>query len=59
MESLNIYITGQNLFTITNYSGFDPLINSNKATDGNQSLGIDYGNYPTARTFIIGATFKI
>jgi len=59
MDSLNLYITGQNLFTITNYSGFDPLINSNKATDGNQSLGIDYGNYPTARTIIIGATFKI
>ncbi|MXN90401.1 SusC/RagA family TonB-linked outer membrane protein [Flavobacterium sp. Sd200] len=59
MQSLNLYVTGQNLFTITNYSGFDPLINSNKASNGNQSLGIDYGNYPTARTFIIGATFKI
>lgn len=59
MQSLNLYVTGQNLFTITDYSGFDPLINSNKATNGNQSIGIDYGNYPTARTFIIGATFKI
>jgi len=59
MQSLNLYITGQNLFTITNYSGFDPLINSNKSTNGNQSLGIDYGSYPTARTIIIGATFKI
>ncbi|TRW23428.1 TonB-dependent receptor [Flavobacterium zepuense] len=59
MQSLNLYVTGQNLFTITNYSGFDPLINSNKANNGNQSLGIDYGTYPTARTFIIGATFKI
>jgi len=59
MQSLNLYITGSNLITITDYSGFDPLINSNKATDGNQSLGIDYGSYPTARTFILGATFKI
>jgi TonB-linked SusC/RagA family outer membrane protein len=59
MDSLNLYITGQNLFTITDYSGFDPLINSNKANNGNQSLGIDYGSYPTARTLILGATFKI
>jgi TonB-linked SusC/RagA family outer membrane protein len=59
MQSLNLYITGSNLITITDYSGFDPLINSNKSNNGNQSLGIDYGSYPTAKTFIIGATFKI
>ncbi len=59
LHGLGIYITGQNLFTITNYSGYDPLINSPKATGGNQSLGIDYSSYPTAKTFLLGATLKL
>ncbi|MDW7694548.1 SusC/RagA family TonB-linked outer membrane protein [Flammeovirgaceae bacterium SG7u.111] len=54
-----IYVTGQNLFTITDYSGYDPLINSPKASGGNQSLGIDYPRYPSARTFILGVSVKI
>nr|WP_068889933.1 SusC/RagA family TonB-linked outer membrane protein [Pedobacter panaciterrae] len=59
LNGLGIYITGQNLFTITNYSGYDPLINSPKASGGNQSLGIDYSSYPTAKTFLFGATIKL
>ncbi|MDV6166882.1 TonB-dependent receptor [Flavobacterium sp. DG1-102-2] len=58
LQGITFYITGQNLFTITNYSGFDPLINSPKANGGNQSIGIDYSSYPTARTFIFGTTLK-
>lgn len=59
LDSLNIYATGTNLFTITPYTGFDPLINSPKSSGGNQSIGIDYGAYPTPRTFILGATLKL
>ncbi|WP_374163853.1 SusC/RagA family TonB-linked outer membrane protein [Arcticibacter sp. MXS-1] len=59
LQGLGLYVTGQNLFTITNYSGYDPLINSPKANGGNQSLGIDYASYPTAKTFIFGATLKL
>ncbi|MFC6096310.1 SusC/RagA family TonB-linked outer membrane protein [Flavobacterium qiangtangense] len=59
MQSLNLYVTGQNLFTITDYTGYDPLINSPKSSGGNQSVGIDYASYPTARTFILGATLKL
>lgn len=59
LHGLGLYVTGQNLFTITNYSGYDPLINSPKASGGNQSLGIDYSSYPTARTFLFGATIKL
>ncbi|WP_219223757.1 SusC/RagA family TonB-linked outer membrane protein [Pedobacter antarcticus] len=59
LNGLGIYVTGQNLVTITNYSGYDPLINSPKASGGNQSLGIDYSSYPTARTILIGATLKL
>ncbi len=58
LDNANLYVTGQNIFTITNYSGFDPLINSPKALSGNQSLGIDYPRYPTARTFTVGLSLK-
>lgn len=52
IRNLDIYVTGQNLLTFTNYSGFDPEVNAygNSAVE----LGIDYGTYPQARTFIFG-----
>ena len=59
LDNATLYVTGQNLFTITDYSGFDPLINSPKSTNGNQSLGIDYPRFPTARTFTVGVTVKL
>lgn len=59
LNGLTLYITGQNLITITNYSGYDPLINSPKSNGGNQSIGIDYASYPTSRTFSFGATLKL
>ena len=59
LQNLNVYVTGQNLLTITNYSGYDPLINSPKASGGNQSLGIDYSSYPTAKTFLFGLSLKL
>ncbi len=48
-----LYISGQNLFTFTHYSGFDPEVNSN-AQAGDLSQGIDYISYPTARVFMAG-----
>ncbi|WP_172665835.1 TonB-dependent receptor [Flammeovirga sp. OC4] len=54
VSNLRIYATGQNLLTITNYSGFDPEVNTDKSSDGNLSYGIDYANYPRARTYILG-----
>jgi TonB-dependent starch-binding outer membrane protein SusC len=58
MQSLNIYVSAQNLFTITKYSGYDPLVNTTKNVDGNQSLGVDYSTYPAIKTFLLGATIK-
>jgi len=58
MQSLNIYVSAQNLFTITKYSGYDPLVNTTKNVDGNQSLGVDYTTYPAIKTFLLGATIK-
>ncbi|MDN3667045.1 SusC/RagA family TonB-linked outer membrane protein [Algibacter miyuki] len=59
LQGLNLYVSGQNLFTITNYSGFDPLVNSPRASGGNQSIGIDYTTYPSSRSFLLGATLKL
>ncbi|MFM9836616.1 MAG: SusC/RagA family TonB-linked outer membrane protein [Cyclobacteriaceae bacterium] len=55
IERLRIYVQGQNLFTITNYSGLDPDI-SQQGTGNNsdQTIGIDFGNYPVARTIMGG-----
>lgn len=51
IANLRVYVSGQNLFTITNYSGYDPEINSRS---GNLGRGIDYGGYPTAKTYTVG-----
>lgn len=59
INGLTLYVTGNNLITITNYTGYDPLINSPKSNGGNQSIGIDYASYPTSRTFSFGATLKL
>ena len=58
-SNLNISLTGQNLFVITNFSGFDPEVNIDKNINGVPSFGIEYQPYPTARiiTFGISATF--
>jgi TonB-linked SusC/RagA family outer membrane protein len=58
LKSINLYVSAQNLFTITSYTGYDPLVDTSKQVEGNQSLGIDYTTYPSAKTFILGATVK-
>lgn len=58
MQSLNIYVSAQNLLTITKYTGYDPMVNTDKNANGNQSLGVDYATYPSAKTFLLGATIK-
>lgn len=53
-QNIRFSLTGQNLFTITDYSGFDPEVNSGSTTDGIQTFGVDYYTYPKARTFLVG-----
>lgn len=59
LSNVKIYVTGENLFTITNYKGFDPEVNAftntNDATQNkNTFVGIDYGTYPQTRNVIFG-----
>jgi TonB-linked SusC/RagA family outer membrane protein len=52
MSNARIYVTGQNLHTFTNYSGFDPEISSN----GQNAYfpGYDLGGYPLSRSILAG-----
>ena len=54
---LRIYAQAQNLYTFTGYTGVDPEVGSNGGKDS-WARGIDVGLYPTARTYIVGATIK-
>ncbi len=54
IKVMRLTLTGQNLFVITNYSGFDPEVNQDKSKSGIQSFGIDDNGYPKARTFVVG-----
>ncbi|MDO5970728.1 TonB-dependent receptor [Flavivirga aquimarina] len=50
LDNLRVYLTGQNLFVITDYSGYDPEVN----TGGGNVYGVDFGAYPRPRTIILG-----
>lgn len=52
-QNARLSVTGQNLFVITDYSGFDPEINTGSTMGGIQTFGIDYFTYPKARTFMV------
>jgi len=52
LDRLRVYITGHNLFTFTNYSGYDPEVNFKGAS--NLEIGQDFGGYPHAQTFMLG-----
>ncbi|MFT2009782.1 TonB-dependent receptor [Pontibacter sp. 13R65] len=53
-QRISLTLTGQNLFVITDYSGFDPEVNTGSASGGIQTFGIDRFTYPRARTFLLG-----
>jgi hypothetical protein len=52
ISSAKLYISGQNLLTITDYSGYDPEVS--RFGQDNLSFGIDYGSYPKAKTYMLG-----
>ncbi len=54
LQELRLTFTGQNLFVITDYDGYDPEVNTDSSTGGIQSFGIDKFAYPKAKTFVFG-----
>ncbi|MDR3058023.1 MAG: TonB-dependent receptor [Prevotella sp.] len=55
MQKLRIYVTGQNLFTFTDYSGADPEVGQITSTNY-LSRGVDIGTYPQAMTITGGVS---
>jgi TonB-linked SusC/RagA family outer membrane protein len=51
-QNIRLSVTGQNLFIITDYSGFDPEVNTGSTSGEIQTFGIDRFTYPRARTFL-------
>ena len=56
-QKLRLYVQAQNLYTFTGYSGVDPEVGSNGGKISWAS-GVDVGLYPTARTYVVGASIK-
>lgn len=55
LNSVRVYANAQNLYTFTNYTGFDPEVNLYGGDSfGNTALGVDLGNYPPSRTVTFG-----
>ncbi|MBS1525909.1 MAG: TonB-dependent receptor [Bacteroidetes bacterium] len=52
MNSLKVYVSGQNLFVITKYPGLDPEIGS--FNENPLLMNIDMGRYPSPRIFTLG-----
>lgn len=56
VKDIKIFLTATNLFTITDYSGYDPEVNADYGTGLTQ--GVDNGSYPQYRTFTAGINLK-
>jgi TonB-linked SusC/RagA family outer membrane protein len=73
LGSASIYVSANNLITITGYKGFDPEVNSNgnpivvnpggEASNNNDarniSLGLDSGAYPQSKIFLVGLNISL
>ena len=55
ISGATVYVTGQNLLTLTDYSGVDPAQNGN----GSANFRIDWNPYPLARTYLVGLNLTL
>ena len=51
VQNLSVYVSGQNLFTWTDYSGMDPEVS---VRNSDLTPGFDYSAYPRSRTYVFG-----
>jgi len=56
IENLKLYISLQNVWTITNYTGFDPEIGASQTSDN--VMGLDNGRYPSPRIYTFGVNLS-
>jgi len=63
VKSLRLYVTGTNLITITKYPGLDPEMHTSNNVNvekypSDVAAGIDWGTYPSAKSYIVGANLS-
>lgn len=60
LSRLRVYVSAQNLLTFTGYYGLDPEMTTsdNAASEGDLARGIDWGTYPSARSYNIGVNLS-
>jgi hypothetical protein len=60
VSSVRFFVSAQNVFTVTKYTGLDPemYLNNNSLSDGVRAVGIDWGTYPSARTYTAGVNIN-
>lgn len=56
LQQARLYVTGQNLATLTAYKGLDPEVGY--GYDSSWASGIDLGFYPSPRVFMVGVSLK-
>lgn len=56
ISKMRFYTSGYNLFTLTNYSGFDPEVNTKP--NGGLTPGVDWGAYPRSMSFVVGVNLS-
>jgi hypothetical protein len=52
IQNLRFYVSGYNIFNLTNYSGFDPEVSTRRKTP--LTPGVDYSAYPRSRSIVFG-----
>lgn len=56
MQSCRFYVTGYNVFCLTDYSGFDPEVSTRRGD--NLTPGVDYSAYPKSRSIVFGVNLN-
>ncbi|MFI8379155.1 SusC/RagA family TonB-linked outer membrane protein [Leeuwenhoekiella sp. NPDC079379] len=51
-QKLRVFVSGQNLLTLSEYSGFDPEVGA--GGDIINDFGVDYARYPVSKTYLLG-----
>jgi len=59
VKNFTAYVTGSNLFVLTNFTGFDPEVNIDKSNNSYPSRSIEYVPYPTPRVVTFGLNFSL
>lgn len=57
LSKARLYVSAQNLFTITNYKGLDPEVGTSSKSE-TWASGVDLGAYPTPRTYLVGLNLE-